>query len=109
MCVFGRASSRLASPRLTHKPGADIDADGDTKESLQSELTLLKREHFHALVLSIKLALSTKHGVAINVAPDDVYAKLLRDDPDMPVAKWPGWIDRVLRAVAARYAAAARK
>lgn len=71
----------------------------DDLDDLRSELSNLRREHFHALVLSIKLAMS-REGMPINIDPSVLYEKMLRDKPDgLPVAQWPSYIHTLMTKI----------
>jgi len=71
----------------------------DDLDDLRSELTNLRREHFHALVLSIKLSMS-REGMPINIDPSVLYDKMLRDKPEgLPIAQWPLYIHTLMQKI----------
>jgi hypothetical protein len=71
----------------------------DDVDDLRSELSNLRREHFHALVLSIKLAMS-REGMPINIDPSVLYEKMQRDKPEgLPVAQWPTYIHQLMTKI----------
>jgi hypothetical protein len=95
-----RAALQLAAQVAAQTPPTPAaERTLDDLDDLRSELSNLRREHFHALVLSIKLAMS-REGMPINIDPSVLYEKMQRDKPEgLPVAQWPAYIHALMTKI----------